>query len=577
MSGYFKINMRFYFLLFFIVVALTGCLPNAGKPSQSADALYVNGKIWTGTSSNPWAEGLAVVEDRIVAIGSTESLLSLRGPKTDYHDLDGKFVSPGFQDSHIHIMYQAAARVDLAGAETLTEIQQRIRKFAEANPDLTWIEGFGWGYGAFPEKRPLATHLDAVVKDRPVFVISRDGHMALANSLAMQVAGINNKTADPENGRIVRSSSGDLTGEFQETAAVMIRRHIPAPTSEQRYQAFLTNMNKAAAAGITVFHEAGLNPENMPLFERAQDENRLLQRIDIALRMVTPDERKKVPVEKIADHIAKAMALRNSFDGPYLRVRSIKGMLDGTIDATTAAMFENYVGTETSGLPFWELDVLKKTVAMYDKAGFQIMLHAIGDRAISEALDSFGYAQQTNGARDSRHRIEHAEMPRLSDLERFRDLGVTASTQPMFAYPDTTVLDNFTPLLGHDRAQYADNFAIWDDAGVRQVFGSDNPVMTLSALKGMEVAVTRLTEAGTPSGGWYPEGRIGIEAALRHYTTDSAWGLHDELERGTLEVGKFADFVVLSHDILEIDPTQISETQVLRTVMGGRTTYSHNN
>ena len=572
-----RVDMRLYLQIFLLFVLITGCTAQKILPHETADAIYSNGKIWTGAEDTPWAVGFAVKGDRIVAIGSAEAVIKWQGPNTEYHDLGGRFVTPGFQDSHIHIMYQASARVDLAGAETLSEVQQRIRSFADANPDLKWIEGFGWGYGAFPDNRPLAEHLDAVIDNRPVFVTSRDGHMALANTLAMEMSGIDENTIDPENGRLVRDSSGNLTGEFQESAAAMIRQYIPEPTIEKRYQAFKSNMRRAAAEGITAFHEAGVVPDNIQLFERALADDALLQRVEIALRMVAPENRAEVPVDKITAHIAEATALRNRLRGSYLRVRSIKGMLDGTIDAKTAAMFENYIGTDTAGLRFWDLTALKKTVAMYDDAGFQVMLHAIGDRGIAEALDVFEYAQQTNDPRDRRHRIEHAEMPRLTDLERFKNLGVIASTQPMFAYPDTTVLENFSPLLGHERAQHADNFALWDDAGVRQVFGSDNPVMTLSVLKGIEAAATRMTEAGSPPGGWYPEGRISVEAALRHYTSDSAWGIHDDMERGTLEVGKFADFVVLSQNILEIDPTQISETLVLRTVMGGRKTYIHDN
>lgn len=565
--------MRPYFLILFFLITLAGCTTEHKAPSKAADAIYANGKIWTGSPSNLWVTAIAVKEGKIVAVDSSEALLKWRGENTVYHDLKGKFVAPGFQDSHIHIMYQSSPQVNLAGAETLIDFQTRIRNFASANPDLPWIQGFGWGYGAFPEQRPLAAHLDAIVPDRPVWVSSRDGHMALANTLAMQIAGIDSNVVDPENGRFVRKDDGELTGEFQENAMAAIRQYIPEPKKELRYQTLLSNMEKAAAAGITAFHEAGVQSENIELFERAQTEGKLLQRVELALRMATPEERTRVSIDRIAKHINESTALRDRLNGPYVRVRSVKGMLDGTIDAKTAAMFDNYVGTQTSGIPFWEEETLKKIVSMYDEAGFQILLHAIGDRAISEALDAFDYARQTNGPRDSRHRIEHAEMPRLVDLNRFRKLGVTASTQPMFAYPDTTVLGNFAPLLGHDRAQHADNFALWDDAGVRQIFGSDNPVMTLSVLKGIEAAVTRMTEKGNPPGGWYPEGRISVEAALRHYTTDSAWSLHDDKERGILEVGKFADFVVLSQNIFEIEPTQISETRVLRTVMGGRLTY----
>ena len=569
--------MRSYVLSLFLPIIMMGCRAEQKTTPSPADAIYTNGIIWTGDPNNPWASGLAVKGTKIVAVEPSDALSSWQGQDTQYLDLEGKFIVPGFQDSHIHIMYLSSPQVDLTGAETLADIQARIHDFAAAYPDLPWIQGFGWGYGAFPDQNPHAAHLDSVISDRPVFVSSRDGHMALANSSAMKMANVDLNTSDPENGRIVRYRTGEPTGEFQEKAMDLIRQHIPEPTADQRYHALLANMEKASAAGITAFHEAGIDPEFIQLFERAQKEGALTQRVELALRMVTPEDRTRVPVEAIAEHINQATSLRKQLNGPYLRLRSIKGMLDGTIDATTAAMFDNYVGTETTGLPFWDLATLKQTVAMYDKAGFQIMLHAIGDRAISESLDAFDYARQENGPRDSRHRIEHAELPRLSDLERFNTLGVSASTQPMFAYPDTTVLGNFAPLLGHERAQYADNFALWDDADVRQVFGSDNPVMTLSVLKGIEAAATRMTEDGNPPGGWYPKGRISAEAALRHYTSDSAWAIHDDEQRGTLEVGKFADFVVLSHNILEIDPSQISETRVLKTVMGGRTTYSHGN
>lgn len=567
------IRMFKHIVVLCAILVLTGCSGLQTTANVFADAIYDNGKIWTGNPGRPWAGSLAIRDGRIVAVGGIGELESWRARDTAFYDLQGQMVTPGFQDSHIHIMYNAAPLVDLAEADTLQEIQERILDFALSNPELPWIVGFGWGYGAFPDQRPLASHIDAVVKDKPVVIISRDGHMSLVNTKAMRLASIDDSTADPENGRIVRAQNGAATGELQETAAHIVRKLIPPPTVEQRFQTLLKNMHKAAAEGITAFHETGVAPENIDLFERAEAEGKMLQRVELALRMVTAEDRNVVPVKATQDHIAECLALRARMAGPFVRVRSIKGMLDGTIDATTAAMFENYIGTQTAGLPFWEIDVLKEIVAMYDAAGFQVVLHAIGDRAISEALDSFEYASEVNGARDSRHRVEHAEMPRVDDLKRFREMNVIASTQPMFAYPDTTVLENFTVLLGPARAQYADNFALWDDAGVRQVFGSDNPVMPMSVMKGIEVAVTRMTESGTPAGGWYPAGRISVEAALRHYTTDAAWGIHDDKDRGTLDVGKFADFVVLSNNILEIAPAMISETKVMKTIMNGRITF----
>ena len=552
--------------------ALAGCGTDPEAP-VAADAVYDNALVWTGDPDRPWASSMAVLDGRIVAIGGSSDVEAWRGANTDVQDLRGLFVTPGFQDSHIHILYNASPQVDLAGAETLGEVQRRILDFSEANPDLPWIVGFGWGYGAFPNQRPLASHLDAAVPDRPVFVSSRDGHMALANTMAMELASIDVSTADPQNGRIVRTQDGEATGELQESAKNLVTDLIPPPTDEERYLALLANMQAAAAEGITAFHEAGTSPRDIALFERAHQEGQLLQRVELALRMVTSEDRSVAPVKAAEDHIVESDSLRERLSGQLLRVRSVKGMLDGTIDAATAGMYDNYVGLDSRGLLFWELDNLKAIVAKYDSAGFQVILHAIGDRTISEALDAFDYARTVNGARDSRHRVEHAELPRVADLARFNELGVVASTQPMFAYPDATVLENFAVLLGPDRASRADNFAMWDDAGVRQVFGSDNPVMTLSVMKGIEAAVTRMTESGNPAGGWYPLGRISVEAALRHYTSDAAWGTHDDPDRGSLAVGKFADFVVLSQNILEVEPTTISETRVVKTVMNGRVTF----
>lgn len=573
-----RTSKTFYFLRNALVVigvllVLAACEKKQAATHPSADAIYANGRIWTGDPTRAWAGSMAIVDGRIVAIEDSGDLEAWRGDDTDFQDLAGRLVTPGFQDSHIHIMYNALPQADLAGAENLSELQQRILEFSEANPDTPWVVGFGWAYSAFPDQRPLASHLDAVVSDRPVLVSARDGHMALANTMAMRLAAIDRATPDPQNGRIVRLSDGLATGELQESAKKLVSDLIPPPTEEERYKALLANMRAAAAEGITAFHEAGVAPENIPLFERADAEGRMLQRVELALRMVRSEDKSVAPVSAAKAHIAEANSMRERLNGPFLRVRSIKGMLDGTIDAATAGMFENYVGKETKGLLFWELENLQEIVAMYDQANFQVILHAIGDRTISQALDAFDHARTVNGTRDSRHRVEHAEMPRLADLARFREMNVIASTQPMFAYPDATVLENFAVLLGRDRARHADNFAMWDNAGVRQVFGSDHPVMTLSALRGIETAVTRMTEAGSPQGGWYPQGRISVDAALRHYTEDAAWGTHDDEDRGTLVVGKFADFVVLSENIFEMDPTEISATKVLTTVMHGRVTF----
>jgi predicted amidohydrolase YtcJ len=271
--------------------------------------------------------------------------------------------------------------------------------------------------------------------------------------------------------------------------------------------------------------------------------------------------------------LAPYLEMRETFRGPLLKMVAIKGVIDGTVDAQTALMFEPYVGTMNTGIPFWEQEELNQTVALYDKLGFQLLLHAIGDRAVSDTLDALEYARAVNGTSGGRHRIEHAEVTRLEDLERFRELEVIASTQAMFANPDDTVLQNFDPLLGPERAPIADSFALFDDAGIVQAFGSDWPNFNYLPLRGIFVAVNRTTPEGEPAGGWHPKGRISVEAALRHYTIDGAYASFDEDSRGSLTAGKLADFVVLSKDLRAIEPAQILSAEVLLTVMGGRETF----
>jgi predicted amidohydrolase YtcJ len=257
---------------------------------------------------------------------------------------------------------------------------------------------------------------------------------------------------------------------------------------------------------------------------------------------------------------------------PRFRFGAVKGFLDGVVDAKTAAMLEPYTGGGT-GIVKWTQEDLSRAAAFYDKERFQILLHAVGDKAIRMALDAYAYAAQANGPRMRRHRIEHAEVPAGADRARFKALGVVASTQALFANPDRTTLQNYAVLLGPQRAAQANAFRLWDDAGVAQAFGSDWPVFSCEVLKGIYCAVTRMTPEGTPAGGWQPQNRISAEAALRHFTKDAAHASLEETLKGTLSSGKVADLVVLSDDILTVPPERILTAKVLLTVLGGQDTY----
>jgi predicted amidohydrolase YtcJ len=541
-----------------------------------ADRIFINGKIWTADKSRPRAEALAISGDQILAVGSNTEILALRNGDTSVVDLKGRFVVPGFQDSHVHFPGPSINAVRLDGLDTLDAFQKTLAEFAKSHPDLKWISGGGWGYSAFPNQAPHKKYIDAVISDVPVYVSERDGHMGLANSKALEIAGITRDTPDPPNGHIMKDERGEPTGELKEAAQGLIRRHTPRQTEQEVYETLLKHMEEAAADGLTSVQNASWSPRDQPVYLRALAAGALKLRFRFAPPILpgeglSPrDHKLKTPLS--AEDLKYYKELRDTFHGPLIKFGSIKGMLDGTVDGRTAAMAEPYVGGGT-GIPFWEQDDLNKTVALYDKEGFQVLLHAIGDKAINMALNAFEYAAKTNGTSGRRHRVEHGEVPSLVDLPRFKELGVIASTQALFANPDETTLKNYAVLLGPERASHANAFKLYDDAGAVQAFGSDWGVFDFAPLKGIYCAVNRTTPEGTPKEGWYPQNRITVEAALRHYTIDGAYANFDEDVRGMLAPGKLADLVVLSQDLLTIQPSEILKTKVLLTVMGGRDTY----
>lgn len=532
-------------------------------PPVVPDRIFRNARIWTGAPARPFAEAMAVRGDRLVAVGTTAAIMRRQGPATLVTDLGGRLVVPGFIDSHWH--FSPADRADLDDSGSLAEIIARLRAYAASHP-TGWIQGRGWAYNDFPGQIPDRRQLDDAFPDRPVVIWERDGHMLLVNSTGLALTGLDPAAPDPPNGRLERDRAGRLTGEFKESAMEAVTRLLPNPSADDADRALQRIMARAASFGLTSVHLVNaLSPAEMTAFERT------LARKDFALRFYVA-----VPFadEATDSALAAYAALKTKFPGPLLKFGSAKGVLDGTVDAKTAAMLRPYVGAGTeTGILMWTQDVLDRTVARYDRAGFQIMLHAIGDRAIRMALDAFAATARMNHSSGRRHRIEHLEVPDPADLPRFKRLGVIASTQAMFGYPDATTLGNYAGLLGPARASRANAFKKLDDAGATQAFGSDFPVFTMEVLKGINTAVNRTTADGTPRGGWYPENRISVETALRHFTRDGAYASFDETDKGTLEAGKLADFVVLSANILTEPPARLLATKVLLTIMGGRETY----
>ena len=546
-------------LLSLLVGILTAC---TGTPAP--DRLFVNARIWTGDPSNPEATALAIRGDTIIAIGTDDSVRTLAGPETIIEDLGGRRMVPGFHDAHWHLPTRRTA--DLNGAEDVAELLARLEAFAAELPEDAWVTGRGWTPQLFPGRTAHRRYLDATFPTRPVILTARDGHQVLANTVALQRAGVTGKTSAPVGGAIVLDRDGTPTGLLQETAMPLVRNQLPAPTPDEVYAALRYEMHRAASHGLTALQLAqGMSATEDSAIARALREDSLLVRFRVG-----------VPFSAAIDDSTLASygeRMRTS-TGPLVRYGLAKGMLDGTVDAGTAAMLEPYsAGNQSLGLLRWDPDTLRMTIARYERAGLQVALHAIGDRAIRVALDAYEQVQRDGGRRDARHRIEHLEVPHPDDIPRFKALGVLASTQAIFATPDATALENYLPMLGPERAERPMPFKALDDAGATQPFGSDYPVFPMDPLRGIYIAVTRQLEDGSPFGGWIPAQRISLEAALRHYTADAAYAAFREREIGVLRTGMLADFVVLSEEILDVPPVALLRSRPVLTVLGGRDTY----
>ena len=546
-----------------VVVSFIAALTLACTGEAPPDRILVNALIWTGDSARPAATALAIRGDRIIAVGDDATIRALAAEVTVVEDVGGRRVVPGFHDAHWHLPTRRTA--DLVGAADEREVVRRLLDFATTLPADAWITGRGWTPDMFPRNVAHRRYLDGAFGDRPVVITDRDGHQTLANSRALSLAAVSAETREPAGGAIIRDADGTPTGLLQETASALVRRELPEPSEDEIYAALRYEMHRAAAFGLTALQVAnGLSTAETNAFERAVAEDSMLVRFRVA-----------VPFGKdVSDSALRAyVALRDGARGPLLRYGIAKGMLDGTVDAGTAAMLAPYSIGGGTGLPRFTATELTEAVTRYDSAGIQVALHAIGDLAIRMSLDAFGAAAARNGARDRRHRVEHLEVPDPVDIPRFAQLGVIASSQAIFAGPDETTLTNYAPLLGPVRASHAMPFRALDDAGAVQAFGSDYPVFSMDPMLGIHIAVTRQMPDGTPPGGWFPEHRIGLEAALRHYTRDAAYAAFREQELGVLAPGMLADFVVLSEEIIGAEAAALLRTKPVLTVMGGRVTF----
>lgn len=528
--------------------------------NKVADLILTDARIWTGNTAQPWAEAIAVQSDTIIAVGNNEEILKFKGNNTKILNLNEKFVVPGFIDSHLHFLTGGfnLTSVQLRDANTKEEFIRRIAEYAKTLKPGTWILGGDWDHTLWGGSLPDKSWIDKITPDHPVFVTRLDGHMSLANSLAMKLAGINEEIKDIEGGTIVRNPAGKLTGIFKENAASFIENKIPPPSDEQTDQALIKAMNYVASKGVTsVHHMCG----NMDALERAKNNHRLITRI---YAMVPLENWKKLK-EKIE---------KSGKGDKWLKIGGVKGFVDGSLGSHTAAMLAPFTDSpKDSGFFVNTKANLHKWTLEADREGLQVMIHAIGDRAIHYLLDMYDSVAKENGPRDRRFRIEHAQHIAPNDISRFSQSRIIPSMQPYHLSDDGRWAEK---IIGSERMKTTYALKSLFDSGATVAFGSDWFVAPPTPLEGIYAAVTRRTLDNKNPNGWVPKQKITVEQALIAYTKNGAYASFEEDIKGTLEPGKLADFVVINEDLTKIDPIKIREAKILQTYVGGKKVYDCN-
>lgn len=539
-----------------------GCVGGAKAPA--ADLIIRNARVWTVDPAKPEAQALAVRGDHLVAVGSSDDIAALAGAATRTIDAQGRFVMPGFNDAHLHLMTGGMQldNVDLRDATSPEEFAHRIGERARAMQPGDWITGGDWDEQRWQQPAlPTKDLVDPLTPSTPVFVNRYDEHMALANSAALRLAGITAATPDPPGGVIVRDAKGNPTGILKDAAMAAVYTVVPPLSLARRELALRHALEHMASLGVTSVQDMGPTEDDIELYKTFASRGELKARI----RAVSP-----------AMRLAQRLAAGRSpaFVSPLVRVAGAKTFADGSLGSTTAFLFEPYTDAPTSrGLLAEEmhpLEGMRARLVAIDKAGEQLCVHAIGDRAISIVLDLYQDVQAANGPRDRRPRIEHAQHMAPADFARYARLGVIASVQPYHAIDDGKWAER---RIGAERAKTTYAFRTFLDHKVRLAFGTDWPVAPLDPMLGLYAAVTRATLDGKRPGGWVPEQKINLADAIEAYTLGAARAEFQEHEKGSLTPGKFADLVMLAADPFQVAPEALRDVKVAMTVMGGKVVY----
>jgi len=559
------IQSRLSFLTLCVASVLLLAVNSAAQQRPSADLIITHAKVWTVDPSKPTAEAVAVLAERIAAVGSSAEIDAWRGARTRVIDAGGKLLLPGFNDAHVHFINGGLQldSVDLKDANSPQEFAERIAIRARRTPAGEWILGGDWDEQRWnPPQLPTKELIDAATPNTPVFVGRYDGHIALANSATLQLAGITAKTPDPPGGQIVRDKAGNPTGILKDAAMTLVSKVQPPLTHEQLLRAARRALAYAASLGVTSVQH--MNPEysEVAVYSELAEKGELTTRIYAAPMLEGWNDQAKI-------------GLRRAWGSSYLRLGALKTYVDGSLGASTAYFFQPYTDApNTRGLLSDELQDIsreRERLLKADAANLQVCAHAIGDEGISIMLDLFSDVEKANGAKDRRFRIEHAQHMAPKDFERFAKLKVIASVQPYHAIDDGRFAER---RIGPERIKTTYAFRTFLDHGVRLALGTDWDVAPLSPMWTIYAAVTRATLDGKNSDGWVPEQKLRVAEAVEAYTMGSAYAEFQEKEKGSITPGKLADVVLLSDDIFSIAPKTIKDVQVELTVVGGKIVYS---
>jgi predicted amidohydrolase YtcJ len=550
-----------------VCLLISSTLPMFCQSKPAADLIINNANIWTVDKAHPQAQAVAVLGDRIVAVGSNADVESWRGEHTRVIDAGGKLLLPGFNDAHVHFVSGGAQldSVQLNNATSSAEFVRRIAEQARKTKKGEWILGGDWDETKWsPAKLPTREMIDPVTPDIPVFVGRYDGHMGLANSLALKLAGITAQTPDPPGGTIVRDAQGNPTGALKDAAMDYALKVIPPLDHDQRMHAVKRALAYAASVGVTSVQNMDPDYADIAIYSE------LLRRGELTARIYA------APLITQVDDQAK-LGIGHAFGGPYLQIGAVKAFADGSLGSGTAYFFQPFNDQPNNhGLLSDEMhpiSLMRDRMMEADAAGLQICTHAIGDQAISIILDLYSDIEKAHGPADRRWRIEHAQHMAAKDFDRFAQLHVIASVQPYHAIDDGRWAEQ---RIGHDRASRTYAFRTFLNHGVRLAFGTDWDVAPLDPMQTVYAAVTRATLDGKNPNGWFPEQKLTVPETVEAYTMGSAYAEFQENEKGSVTPGKLADMVLLSDDIFKIDPVKIRDVKVLKTIVGGKIVYDAN-